>query len=41
MAQAALPEWIQQLQQRDAKFGEMVLTRMAFSLATTPLLQSR
>jgi alkylhydroperoxidase/carboxymuconolactone decarboxylase family protein YurZ len=27
MVQAALPEWIQQLQQRDPKFGEMVLTQ--------------
>ena len=27
MAQATMPEWIQQLQQRDPKFAEMVLTQ--------------
>ena len=27
MAQATMPEWIQQLQHRDPKFAEMVLTQ--------------
>lgn len=32
MAQAALPEWLQNLQQRDAKFAEMYLAQREYVL---------
>jgi alkylhydroperoxidase/carboxymuconolactone decarboxylase family protein YurZ len=32
MAQSALPEWIQQLQQRDAKFAEMYMAQREYVL---------